>query len=107
VRRGRSVLVFPEGTRSKSGDPLPFKKGGFVLAIEAQVPILPVALAGTAEILRSGEFTARAGRAVVCVGRPIPTAGLAYDDREALLAKVEAEVRRLYDEAAGFLRSRT
>lgn len=99
VQKGRSVLVFPEGTRSKTGDFLPFKKGGVVLAIEAQVPILPVAIAGTYEILPSGRLTAEPGRVFINIGKLISTAGLTYEDRNGLLARVEAEVHALYDEA--------
>ncbi|MBM4398599.1 MAG: 1-acyl-sn-glycerol-3-phosphate acyltransferase, partial [Deltaproteobacteria bacterium] len=91
IRAGRRVLVFPEGTRSKTDDFLPFKKGGAILAIEAGVPVLPVAVAGTQALLPSGSFTAAPGRAVVAIGKPIPTTGLTYDDRDRLLADVEAE----------------
>ena len=97
VHGGRRVLVFPEGTRSKTDEFLPFKKGGFVLAIEAQVPVLPVAVAGTAALLPSGSLRARPGRAVVAVGAPVKTEGMTYDDRDRLLKQCEAEVRRLYD----------
>ena len=99
VRAGRRVLVFPEGTRSPTGSWLPFKKGGVVLAIEAQAPILPVAIAGTAALLPSHSLGPRPGRAVVVVGKPIPTEGLTYADRDPLLARVETEIRRLYAEA--------
>ena len=98
VRNGRRVLVFPEGTRSETGEFLPFKKGGVVLAIEAQVPILPVAVVGTRELLPSGTLAPRPGRVVVRIGPPIATDGMTYADRDVLLSRVEAEVHRLYAE---------
>jgi len=106
VRSGRRVLIFPEGTRSDTDDFLPFKKGGVVLAIEAGVPVLPVAVAGTREILPRGlhNATFRGGPTVVCIGRPIPTAGMTYEDRSALLAAIEADIRRLHAEANARLR---
>ena len=99
VRAGRRVLVFPEGSRSKTGDFNTFKKGGAVLAIEAQAPILPVAIAGTAALLPPGANSARSGRAVMCVGRPIPTTGATYEDRDRVLAEAEAAIKALYAEA--------
>jgi 1-acyl-sn-glycerol-3-phosphate acyltransferase len=96
VRDGRRVLVFPEGTRSTTGAFLPFKKGGVVLALQAGVPILPVAIAGTRALLASKSLDVRPGPAVVAIGAPIPTTGLAYTDRDDLLRRCEAEVRRLY-----------
>jgi 1-acyl-sn-glycerol-3-phosphate acyltransferase len=98
VRAGRRVLVFPEGTRSPDGRFLPFKKGGIILALEAGVPILPVAVLGSRDLLPSHSLRARPGTIRVRVGEPIPTAGLSYEDRDALVARVEAEVHRLAGE---------
>ena len=103
IRGGRRVLVFPEGTRSPTGDFLPFKKGGVVLALNARVPVLPIAIAGTRALLPRDSLTFHSGHAVVNVGEPIPTEGLAYEDRNALLGRVEAEIRRLYGEAEAAL----
>ncbi len=99
VRQGRRVLTFPEGTRGQTDEFRPFKKGGVVLAIEAQVPILPVAVAGSFDLLPRGATRARPGRVVVAVGPPIPTKGRTYEDREALLREAEAAIRGLYEEA--------
>ncbi len=99
VRQGRRVLTFPEGTRGTTDDFRPFKKGGVVLAIEAQVPILPVAVAGSFDLLPKGATRARPGPVVVAVGAPIPTEGRTYDDRDAVLAEAEAAIRALYEEA--------
>lgn len=99
VRKGRRVLTFPEGTRGASDEFRPFKKGGVVLAIEAQVPILPVAVAGTFDLLPRGAMRAKPGRVVVAVGRPISTQGLTYDDRAELLRQVEDTIKGLYAKA--------
>lgn len=99
VRAGRRVLTFPEGTRGKTDEFRPFKKGGVVLAIESQVPILPVAVAGSFDLLPKGAMRAKPGRVVVAVGRPIPTEGLTYDHRDEVLREAEAAVRELYEQA--------
>ena len=96
VRQGLRVLTFPEGTRSPDGQFKPFKKGGFVLAIEAQVPILPVAVVGSYELLPKGALRAKPGDVVVVVGEPVETRGLTYEDRVALMEKVEATIKELY-----------
>lgn len=99
VRQGRRVLTFPEGTRGTTDEFRPFKKGGVVLAIEAQVPILPVAVAGSFDLLPKGATRARPGRVVVAVGPPIPTADRTYEDREAVVREAEAVIQGLYAEA--------
>jgi 1-acyl-sn-glycerol-3-phosphate acyltransferase len=95
IRNGHSVLLFPEGTRSRDGNLLPFKKGGFHLAIDAGVPIVPVALQGTRQAMPPGSLLLRSGQVVVTVGDPIPTAGLVGADREALLGRVRTAIEAL------------
>jgi 1-acyl-sn-glycerol-3-phosphate acyltransferase len=88
------VVVFAEGTRSTEGLQ-EFKSGAAHLAIQAQVPVIPVALDGTAALLRRGEITVRSGEATVTIGEPIPTAGLTRRDRDALTGKVREAVAAL------------
>jgi 1-acyl-sn-glycerol-3-phosphate acyltransferase len=82
---GDSFLMAPEGTRGRSDELQPFKKGGFVMAIKAQAPVVPVALHGTAEAMPRGRFWVRPAVVRVEVGAPIPTIGLTLDDRDRLM----------------------
>ena len=90
-----SVLVFPEGTRSRTGLLQPFKAGPFVLGIQSGAPIVPVYVAGTFGILPKGSIRVRPSDVHVTVGRPIPTTGLTLEDRDALRNRAHAEVARL------------
>lgn len=85
-----NVVVFPEGTRSPEGTVLPFKKGAFQLAIQAQVPIVPIALIGSGIVLARGSFRVCPSPLKVIVGDPIPTEGLKLSDRDELCAQAEA-----------------
>jgi 1-acyl-sn-glycerol-3-phosphate acyltransferase len=100
IRSGASVLLFPEGTRSRDGTLGPFKKGGFHLAIDAGVPIVPVALWGTRELMPRGSLLLRAGRVSVTIGAPIPTEGLSAADRGELLDRVRDTIAGMVDEAS-------
>jgi 1-acyl-sn-glycerol-3-phosphate acyltransferase len=95
IREGASVLLFPEGTRSRDGQLQPFKKGGFHLAIDAGAPIVPVALRGTRELMPRGALGLKPGQVSVIIGEPISTEGLSGDDRNALLDRVHKEIAAL------------
>ncbi|MGE0451563.1 MAG: lysophospholipid acyltransferase family protein [Vicinamibacterales bacterium] len=100
IRSGNSFLIFPEGTRSRTDELLPFKKGGFHMAILAQAPIVPVAIRGGRESMRRGSWLIRPVTLDIHVGTPIPTAGLTSDDREALIRRVRQEIQTLLGQMA-------
>ncbi len=83
-----SVMIFPEGTRSKSGELRKFKAGAFNLAVDAQLPILPLAVYGTRDALRTHDWRLGNARAEVRVLPPVPTAGLTTADVPALRDRV-------------------
>jgi 1-acyl-sn-glycerol-3-phosphate acyltransferase len=97
LKSGNSFLIFPEGTRSRTGQLLPFKKGGFIMAIEAQVPIVPVAVRGGRDAMRKGSAFVQPVTVTVRIGTPVPTAGLTMADRDALIARVKADIQALLE----------
>jgi len=99
LKSGNSFLIFPEGTRSRTGELLPFKKGGFIMAIEAQVPIVPVAVRGGRDAMRKGSAVVRPVTVTVRIGSPIPTTGLSMEDRDSLIARVRADIQALLGES--------
>ena len=100
LRAGNSFLIFPEGTRSRTGELLPFKKGGFIMAIGAQTPVVPVAISGGRAAMRKGSPIVRPVKVSVRIGKPVPTAGLTLDDRDELIALVRGEVAKLLREGS-------
>jgi len=100
IKQGNSVIVFPEGTRGHAYPLRPFKKGPFVLAIAAEVPIVPLIIHGTIEKLRKGSFRVYPGRIDIHLLEPVSTTGVDYDHREALMqtvrARMAAAMRDLY-----------
>lgn len=97
--RGAIVTVYPEGTRSTDGTILPFKKGPFMLALEAQVPIVPVAVDGAQHALRKHTLRLHGHPIRVVVGEPIETRGLTAHDRDALLLRTRLAMLDLHQRA--------
>jgi 1-acyl-sn-glycerol-3-phosphate acyltransferase len=95
LRAGHSFLIFPEGTRSQTAELLPFKKGGFIMAIKAQAPIVPVAIQGGREAMRRGSRIIWPVKVSVRVGEPVETAGVALEDRDALIEHVRERIAAL------------
>lgn len=101
VRDGANIIAFPEGTRSDDGRIGPFKKGMFVLAIEAGVPIVPVAIEGSRVVMPKNSFRFRPGKVTVNIGEPIPTEGMTYRDRRDLMERTRAALIDLHVEVGG------
>ncbi len=104
IKSGISTIVFPEGTRSRTGDLLPFKNAPFGLALAAQVPIVPVYVHNTFQIMPKGAWRLRRLPIRIRIGEPIPTVGMTLDDREALRDTVRAaivQLRARVDSTAG------
>ena len=91
VKKGASVLIFPEGTRSAAGSLLPFKRGGFLLAAKSGVPIVPVSIRGTENLMKKESILIRPGTVKVVIGKPIPVS----DADEKLLMEM---VRKAIEE---------
>ncbi len=94
-RENSAVVIFPEGTRSMTGDLLPFKKGAFMLALHTGVDIIPVGITGSREVLGKNSWRVRMGEIQVRIGPPIPTREYSTETRDALIARVRAEILRL------------
>jgi 1-acyl-sn-glycerol-3-phosphate acyltransferase len=94
IAGGTSVAVFPEGTRSADGSVGPFKKGSFVLAIQAGVPVVPVSLAGVKRVAPQGLLRLHAGELAMTLHPPVPTAGRSVEEAGALAEQVRGIVAR-------------
>jgi len=94
IRQGVSILIFPEGTRSLDGFLRTFKKGGFVLAIQAGVPIVPVVVRGTFDIMPKHRLLIRPRDVTVDVGAPIAVEGVNYASKETLMEAVREAIQR-------------
>jgi 1-acyl-sn-glycerol-3-phosphate acyltransferase len=88
IRDGMSVAIFPEGSRSLDGAIQPFKKGGFTLAIKSKVPIVPIAIDGSRDIMPKDKFTVTSGEIRMLMDRPIETENYSLKDREILMKRV-------------------
>jgi 1-acyl-sn-glycerol-3-phosphate acyltransferase len=97
LREGNSFLIFPEGTRSRGGELQPFKKGGFIMAIKAQAPIVPVAIKGARAAMRKGSPIIYPVTVSVRLGEPVETTGLGLDDRDRLVSTVRDRIAAMLD----------
>ena len=95
LRDGNSFLIFPEGTRSRTRQLLPFKKDGFIMALQAGAPIVPVAIDGGRAAMRKGSVLVWPTTVTVTIGKPIETADMTLEDRDQLIARVRDDVQRM------------
>lgn len=98
VKNPRSVLLFPEGTRSLDGKIHAFKKGGLVLAIKTDIPVVPIALCGTSRVAVKGSWKLNSTTIQLRIGEPIPTTSLTFDDRNEFIARVRSEILSMKQE---------
>jgi 1-acyl-sn-glycerol-3-phosphate acyltransferase len=92
LKAGTSFLVYPEGTRSSDGRLLPFKKGSFVMAIQAGVPIVPMSISGAQKIMRKGEWAIHPGEIHIRFHPPVDSSAYSLEQRGELMAQVQAAV---------------
>lgn len=90
IREGKSVVTFPEGTRSKDGTVRPFKQGMFHLAIEAGVPIIPISIIGASAIMPKRSLNVRPGRITMVIDRPVEVSGYTKETRGELIERVRS-----------------
>jgi len=88
IREGVSVLIFPEGTRSKDGSIIEFKKGGFVLAVDSGVPVIPIIIHGTRAIMPKKQMIIKSGGVILEIREPIETSLYSRKTKDKLLQKV-------------------
>jgi len=98
IADGSSVLIFPEGTRSKNGKLQPFKAGAFLLAIKSGVPVIPIGINNATALLPKGTLLPHPGEIVIRIGEPIPTDGYRTKDKQELALLLHKRVGELLDE---------
>jgi 1-acyl-sn-glycerol-3-phosphate acyltransferase len=97
MKNGVSVMIFPEGTRSRDGSIRPFKKGGFVMAVDSGVPIVPVILKGTRSIMAKSSLRINRGAVDLQIAKPIESAGFSRETKDGLMDKVRTVICRNFD----------
>jgi len=95
IRKGNTVVVFPEEGRSRERAMREFQRGGFLLALRSQLPILPVAIDGTFDVFSAHAKLVRPGPVTVKVGTPIPTVGLTVREKDRLLRESRAQISKM------------
>jgi 1-acyl-sn-glycerol-3-phosphate acyltransferase len=98
LQSGMPLVLFPEGGRAEYGETTPFQSGAAFMAIKAQVPLVPLALVGTYELLPIHTYHLTPRPLKVVVGDPIPTTGLTTRDADALTARLYTAITTLYQQ---------
>jgi 1-acyl-sn-glycerol-3-phosphate acyltransferase len=99
VRNGTSILIFPEGTRSLEHSIQPFKKGGFVLAVDSGVPIVPIIIYGTWKTMSKDRILIQSGDVVLNIAEPIETSDYSRETKGDLMKKVRHVITKAFEEA--------
>ena len=97
ISRGVSVVIFPEGTRSKDGLIQDFKRGGFTLATKAGLPIIPISISGTHQVMPTKTFRVTPGPIKLVIGQPIPVRGKDRAEQLRLMEEVRKEILANFD----------
>jgi 1-acyl-sn-glycerol-3-phosphate acyltransferase len=95
IRRGNTIVIFPEEGRSRERAMRPFQRGAFLLAIKSELPIVPVAIKGTYDVMRAGALKIRSGPVTITLTPPIETAGVSVRDKEKLSQEARSRIERL------------
>jgi 1-acyl-sn-glycerol-3-phosphate acyltransferase len=92
MKNGVSVMIFPEGTRSRDGKIRPFKKGGFIMAVDSGAPIVPIILQGTWSIMEKSSLKIKTGEVTLNIAAPITTTGFSRDNKDDLIDSVRTVI---------------
>jgi 1-acyl-sn-glycerol-3-phosphate acyltransferase len=103
LKSGRSLVVFPEETRARTDELLPFKSGAALLAVRSGFPLLPVGIAGTRRALPRGTLAISSGPVAMAIGRPLEVAGRSARDRDEVTRQAREAIEQLREEAAASL----
>jgi 1-acyl-sn-glycerol-3-phosphate acyltransferase len=98
IEMGRSLIIYPEGTRSRDGELHPFKKGAFRIAVDNGMPVVPITIAGLDKVWQPDSKIVRRGRAIMVFHEAIPTADLKIEDIEDLQAQVHSIIGATYEQ---------
>ena len=101
IRKGKSIMTFPEGTRSRDGEIKPFKHGTFHLAITSGVPIVPVSIVGSGKIMSKRSLRIKAGQIKLIIGKPVEVQNFDIEKRYELIETVRNEIIKNYNDLAG------
>jgi 1-acyl-sn-glycerol-3-phosphate acyltransferase len=97
IREGKSVMTFPEGTRSRDGEIKAFKQGTFYLAIQSGVPIVPISIIGSGDIMPKGSLKIKPGKIKLVIDKPIDVKGYTLENRQELIDRVRQIIIENYD----------
>jgi 1-acyl-sn-glycerol-3-phosphate acyltransferase len=95
IRKGNTIVIFPEEGRSREKQMRPFQRGAFLLALKSEQPIVPIAIDGTYEVFPATRWTVKPGVVTIKAGTPLPTAGLTLRDKDRLLTESRAQIHQM------------